>query len=71
MSLTGSEINHPNKAFDTLYDKAKDKEIKNEQDLQELLGLDKVSKTHLAEAFKVIKNSDYVGDLVNYTNPIL
>lgn len=71
MSLTGSEINHPNKAFDTLYDKAKDKEIKNEQDLQELLGLDKVSKTYLAEAFKVIKNSDYVGDLVNYTNPIL
>lgn len=69
MSLTGSEINHPNKAFDTLYNTAK--EAKTKEELLDLVNIGKVPDSQLLEAFKVIQNSDYVGDLVNYTNPIL
>jgi hypothetical protein len=70
MSLTGSEINHPNKAFDTSYNTAKEqvKKYTNASSWAAALG---IKSGDIEGAYAEIINSDYVGDLINSTNEII
>ena len=66
MSLTGSEINHPDKAKGTLYQKVK--KTKTIEDLQKL-GI-KVSKDQFNILQNTLSNTRYVGDIPHTNYPI-
>jgi hypothetical protein len=70
MSLTGSEINHPDKAFDTSYNAAK-KQAKEYTDASSWAAALGIESGDIEGAYTEIINSDYVGDLINSTNEII
>lgn len=70
MSLTGSEINHPDKAFDTSYNTAK-KQTKKYTDASSWAAALDIKSGDIEGAYTEIINSDYVGDLINSTNEII
>lgn len=70
MSLTGSEINHPDKAFDTLLSKVK-KSISDKVTLKIDTGID-LNDVEFANFKSIIDNCDDVTDLLPYLdNPLI
>ena len=70
MSLTGSEINHPDKAFDTLFNKVK-KSISDKVTLKIDTGID-LNDVEFANFKSIIDNCDDITDLLPYLdNPFI
>lgn len=76
MNLTGSEVNHPDKAFNTPYNKLK-KDLSEAAEAKEVLeqyainnNISSDSRT-INGAIKILKNSNYIGDLKGSSNAII
>lgn len=68
MSLTGSEVNHPDKAKGVLFNKVKS--TSNFVDFNKITGLG-LSSDQYTEVKTILDKCDDVSDLTNYDNPII
>lgn len=70
MSLTGSEINHPDKAFGTMFNLVKDPKNNHYVKFNTITGLNLTEKDYL-DIKPLLDSADTVGDLAESFDPVL